>query len=152
MNFTPKFDTSTKASVKKPYESVTMYMTTNLVTFGPEDEIGDVIRTLMEKQISGAPVLNDKRELIGIISEQDCLRVIIDSVYHNHPISKHVVKDYMNKEIITLTVSDDVVSAANMFLKHRFRRFPVVENGVLRGLVSKRDILAAAHKMQTTTW
>ncbi len=152
MNFTPNFDTSTKDSTKKSYESVTKYMTTNLVTFTPEDEIGDVIRTLMEKRISGAPVLSETRELIGIISEQDCLRVIIDSVYHNQPIGKHLVKEYMNKEIITLKVEDDVLHAANMFLQHRFRRFPVVENGKLRGLVSKRDILAAAHKLQTTTW
>lgn len=152
MNFTPNFDAPTNEATKTPYESITKYMTTNLVTFKPEDEIGDVIETLMEKQISGAPVLNEKRELIGIISEQDCLRVIIDSVYHNHPISKHRVKEYMNKKIITLKVEDDVVHAANMFLQHRFRRFPVTENGKLRGLVSKRDILAAAHKLQTTTW
>lgn len=152
MNFTPNFDTTAKDEKKGSYEPVTKYMSTELVTFQPDDAIGDVINTLMKKQISGAPVLDENRALVGIISEQDCLRVLIDSVYHNHPISKQRVRDYMNKNIITLKVDDDVVQAANMFLKHRFRRFPVTENGILKGLVSKRDILAAAHRMQTTTW
>jgi CBS domain-containing protein len=57
-----------------------------------------VISTLSEHKISGAPVLNERKELIGIISEQDCLRVVIDSAYHNQPISKHLVKDYMQKK------------------------------------------------------
>ena len=151
MNFTPKFD-SKAGSEKENYESVTKYMATDLVTFGPEDEIGTVIAKLNEHQISGAPVLNDKKELIGIISEQDCLRFIIDSVYHNQPISKHLVKDYMQKDIITVPYESDVVDVANMFLKHRFRRFPVVKDGVLKGQVSKRDILRAAMKIKFTTW
>jgi len=148
MNFTPKMD-----QVKtKTYESVTRYMATDLVTFKPEDEIGYVIETLMSRKISGAPVLNDKRELIGTISEQDCLRVIIDSVYYNQPLSKHLVKEYMTTELVTVDVSEDVVDVANKFLTYRFRRFPVVENGILRGQISKRDILRAAKSLKFTTW
>jgi CBS domain-containing protein len=87
-----------------------------------------------------------------MISEQDCLRVIIDSVYHNQPISKHLVKDYMAKEIVSIPIDADVVDVANMFLKFRHRRFPVVDKGVLKGQVSKRDILRAANAMKITTW
>jgi CBS domain-containing protein len=152
MNFTPKFDNTATESAKHRYEPVTNYMATNLITFKPDDEIGEVISQLNDHQISGAPVLNDRKELVGIISEQDCLRVIIDSVYHNQPISKHLVKDYMQKNLITISVDADVVETANMFLKHRFRRFPVVKDGVLKGQVSKRDILRAALKIKITTW
>jgi CBS domain-containing protein len=127
-------------------------MATNLITFNPDDEIGDVISKLNDHQISGAPVLNERKELIGIISEQDCLRVVIDSAYHNQPISKHLVKDYMQKDLITISYDADVVEAANMFLKHRFRRFPVVKEGILKGQISKRDILRAALKVKFTTW
>lgn len=137
---------------EKKYEPVTNYMATDLITFKPDDEIGEVISKLNDNQISGAPVLNERKELIGIISEQDCLRVVIDSAYHNQPISKHYVKDYMQKNIITISHDADVVEAANMFLKHRFRRFPVVKDGILKGQVSKRDILRAALKVKFTTW
>ena len=134
------------------YEPVTKYMATNLITFKPDDEIGTVISKMNDHQISGAPVLNERKELIGIISQQDCLRVVIDSAYHNQPISKHLVKDYMHKDLITVSEDEDVVEVANMFLKHRFGRFPVVKDGVLRGQVSKRDILRAALKVKFTTW
>lgn len=152
MNFTPKFDIAAMEPAKKGYEPVTNYMAKDLVTFKPEDEIGEVILKFEEYKISGAPVLNERKELIGIISEQDCLRVILDSVYHNQEISKHLVKDYMHKDIITVSYDDDVVDVANKFLKHPFGRFPVVKDGILKGQVSKRDILRAALKIQFTTW
>ena len=152
MNFTPSFDKSAAEKKGKGFEPVTKYMATDLITFHPDQEIGEVIQSLMKNKISGAPVLNDKKELVGMISEQDCLRVIIDSVYHNQPISKHLVKDYMAKEIVSVPIDADVVDVADMFLKYRHRRFPVVDKGVLKGQVSKRDILRAANAMTITTW
>ena len=152
MNFTPRFDTEAMGTAKKGYEPVTNYMAKHLVTFKPEDEIGTVIHKLNDHKISGAPVLNESEELIGIISQQDCLRVVLDSIYHNQPVSKHFVKDYMQKDIISVDYDADVVDVANMFLKHRFGRFPVVKDGILKGQVSKRDILKAALKIQFTTW
>jgi len=151
MNFTPKFESPT-IDEKSKYEPVTKYMATNLITFRPDDEIGAVIAKMNDHQISGAPVLNERKELIGIISELDCLRVVIDSAYHNQPISKHLVKDYMQKNLITVSVDADVVEVADKFLKHRFGRFPVIKDGVLKGQVSKRDILRAALKVKFTTW
>ena len=87
MNFTPKFDAAATDTAKKGYEPVTKYMAKHLITFKPEDEIGTVIHQLNDHQISGAPVLNEHGELIGIISQQDCLRVVMDSVYHNQPVT-----------------------------------------------------------------
>lgn len=152
MNFTPKFDTDAMGTAKKGYEPVTNYMAKHLVTFKPDDEIGFVINQLNHHKISGAPVLNDREELVGLIAEQDCLRVVLDSVYHNQPVSKQVVGDYMQKDIISVSYEADVVDVANMFLKHQFGRFPVVKDGKLKGQVSKRDILRAALKIQFTTW
>lgn len=152
MNFTPSFDKSAREKSGKTFEPVTKYMATDLITFRPDQEIGEVIQSLMKNKISGAPVLNEKKELVGMISEQDCLRVIIDSVYHNQPISKQLVRDYMAKDIIAVPIDADVVDVADMFLKYRHRRFPVIENGVLKGQVSKRDILRAASALKFTTW
>lgn len=148
MNFTPKFD----PVKERQFEPVTKYMVTDLVTFKADDEIGHVIETLMNRRISGAPVMNEHRELIGMISEQDCLRVLIDSVYYNQPMSKHLVKDYMTTNVITVDVREDIVDVANKFLTLKFRRFPVVENGIVRGQVSKRDILRAAKNLKFPTW
>lgn len=49
-----------------------------MITFRPDQEINEVIDIIIEKRISGAPVLDENRKLVGIISEKDCLRIIVD--------------------------------------------------------------------------
>lgn len=157
MNFKPnlvkKGANEGKDARRAQYEPITKYMATDLVTFKPGTEIIEVITTMLDRKISGAPVLNENKELVGLISEKDCLKVMIDSVYHNHPISKSIVANYMTKNPVTISVESDVVDAANEFLKNNFKRFPVVdEKGRLVGQVSRRDILRAIKAMNITTW
>ena len=157
MNFKPKLvkkgGSESKIGTKSNYEPVTKYMTTDLITFTPETDIIKAIDTMIEHQISGAPVLNENMELIGMISEKDCITVIIDSVYHNQPISTSKVSKYMTTNLKTVSVEADVVDVANEFLKKNYKRFPVIdEKGRLVGQVSRRDILRAVKAMDVTTW
>jgi CBS domain-containing protein len=57
------------------YESISKYMAKaqDLFTFSPDMEIAKAIDIMLDKKISGGPVLNDKRELVGMLSEKDCL-------------------------------------------------------------------------------
>lgn len=152
MNFKPHF--KTKGEDKSTYDSVLKYMVkaSDLVTFKPDQNIFDAIDIMIEKRISGAPVLDEHRKLIGIISEKDCLRIIVDQAYHNLPIQSRTVSDYMTAKVKTLPHDSDVVAAANEFLNTPIRRLPIVENGVLIGQVSRRDILRAAKDIKPTTW
>jgi len=157
MNFKPKLvrkrDSEAKVGNVSNYEPVTKYMTTDLITFNPETDIIKAIDSMIENQISGAPVLNENKELVGMISEKDCITVIIDSVYHNQPISASKVSKYMTTNIKTVSVEADVVDVASEFLKKNYKRFPVIdEKGRLVGQVSRRDILRAVKAMDITTW
>ena len=69
------------------YESVEKYMVRlkDLITFHPNQDINEVIDIIIAKKISGAPVLDESGILVGIISEKDCLRIIVDQAYHNLP-------------------------------------------------------------------
>ena len=96
--------------------------------------------------------MDENRKLVGMISEKDCLRIIIDRAYHNLPIRSRKVSEYMTKAVRTMPPEKDVVSAANEFLIVPVRRMPVVEDGVLLGQISRRDILRAAKNIDTTTW
>lgn len=157
MNFKPKLvrkgGSGSKVGTTTNYEPVTKYMTTDLITFTPETDIIKAIDSMIEHQISGAPVLNENKELVGMISEKDCITVIIDSVYHNQPISTSKVAKYMTTNLKTVSVEADVVDVASEFLKKNYKRFPVIdEKGRLVGQVSRRDILKAVKAMNITTW
>ena len=63
-------------------------MSRDLITFKPEQMIEDVIQSLIKNKISGGPVVNDKNELVGMISEGDCLKQISESRYYNMPMEQ----------------------------------------------------------------
>lgn len=127
---------------------VSDYMTRNITAFHPEQSIIEVIQILLAKDISGGPVVNDDNELVGIISEGDCLKEISDCRYHNYPMENIRVKDHMIKRVDTIDGNMNVLDAANKFLETRHRRFPIVENGRLVGLISQRDVLNAAIRLK----
>lgn len=155
MNFKPEIKSKEQLSAGLPkYESIVKYMVQqhNLVTVRPDQSINEVINIFIEKRISGAPVLDENRKLVGIISERDCLRIIVDQAYHNQPHSEPKVSDYMTRDVKTMSPENNVVEAATEFLNSPIRRMPVVENGVLLGQVSRIDILRAAKSISPTTW
>ncbi len=155
MNFKPNFKTKEELSADQPkYELVTQYMVgvNDFITFRPDQTIEEAIEIIIDKRISGAPVLDESGKLVGMLSEKDCLRIIVDQAYHNLPIDSKKVSDYMTADVKTVSPDSDVVAAANQFLHTPIRRMPIVENGVLKGQISRRDILRAAKNFKATTW
>ncbi|MCB0599979.1 MAG: CBS domain-containing protein [Saprospiraceae bacterium] len=136
-----------------PADSVTKYMATNLITFKPETDIMEAINTLLDKRITGAPVLNQRNEVVGMIDDKDCLHILVDSVYHNQPVHKHTVGDYMTDVMRKITDDADIVDAANIFLSTKFKRLIVTDKaGRLKGQISRRDILRAIKDLDGSTW
>lgn len=131
---------------------VSDYMTRNLITFKPEQSIIEVVEVLVKKGISGGPVINDNNELVGIISEGDCLKELSDARYHNHPMEDVKVELHMIKNVETIDGEMNVLDAANKFLESKHRRFPILENGKLAGQISQSDILRAALELKGQTW
>lgn len=117
------------------------YMTTSLINIQSEQQVYDAIKTLLNNRISGAPVVDKNGKLVGVLSEKDCLRIFANGSFHNLPAS--IVDDYMSKIVTTVNAETDVFTAADIFLKHTFRRLPVMEGDNLIGIVSRRDILKA---------
>lgn len=132
--------------------TVSDYMSRNLITFKPKQSVLEVMNTLIKMKISGGPVVNEKNELIGIISEGDCMKQISESRYYNQPMDNIMVEDHMAKNIDTIDGNMNVFDAANKFLESKHRRFPIVENGKLVGQISQRDVLKAALKLKGHTW
>lgn len=141
---------------KQPEEEVPLrvrdYMTRKLITFRPDQSVEEVIEELIRYKISGGPVVNEKKELVGIISEGDCIRHISESRYHNLPSENRKVEQHMAKEVETIDGDMNIFDAANKFLNDRRRRFPIVDDGVLVGQISQKDILKATLKLKSQNW
>ncbi|MGI9547297.1 MAG: CBS domain-containing protein [Flavobacteriaceae bacterium] len=142
---------------KKPQDEevplrVRDYMTQKLITFNPEQSVEEVIEKLIRHKISGGPVVNEKNELVGIISEGDCIRHISESRYHNLPGENRKVEQHMAKEVETIDGDMNIFDAANKFLNDRRRRFPIVEEGILIGQISQKDILKATLELKSQNW
>ncbi len=128
------------------------FMSTELITFKPDQKVINVVEMLIKYKISGGPVVNDRNELVGIISEGDCLKQISESRYYNMPMEDDIVEQRMIKNVQTIDGNMNVFDAANVFLESKHRRFPIIDNGKLVGQISQKDILKAALKLNGQKW
>jgi CBS domain-containing protein len=111
-------------------------MTRDVIPVHPDDTIEQAIRSLVDNRISGAPVVNDAGELVGVISEYQLLEIAYDP-----NIKRSKVRDFMTKDLLTVNANALLTTVATLFVSHRIRRVPVLENGKLVGIISRRDIL-----------
>lgn len=131
---------------------VSDFMTRDLITFKPTQSVEDVVNALIKHKISGGPVINENNELIGIISEGDCIRQISDSRYHNMPMDNNSIEKHMAINVETIDGNLNIFDAAKQFLDSKRRRFPIVQDGKLVGQISQKDILIAAMQLKQQNW
>ncbi|MGY8870446.1 MAG: CBS domain-containing protein [Pseudomonadales bacterium] len=121
------------------------YMATGLVTFHPETDLFEAINSLLRYKISGAPVTNGQGELIGLISEVDCLKAILTLTYHEEEVGGSVA-DCMTKNVETINYDANIIEVAKIFIDKGRRRLPVTRDGKLVGQISRSDILRAVEE------
>ncbi|MEH0157063.1 CBS domain-containing protein [Limibacter armeniacum] len=150
MNFTPKFEEP--ADTRFEYPPITDYMTKEVITFHPHQSIKEAMESMLDNQISGAPVVDDSANIVGMLSETDCLHILLENAYNNLPQRGQLVEDYMSQSVTTISADKNVVDVAYMFLNSKFRRYPVVDKGRLIGQVSRKDIMKAALNFKSERW
>lgn len=117
------------------------YMSTDLVTFTPDTDIHRAIRSLLEHEISGAPVVDEAGGLVGVLAIKDCLKIAFSTSYHRQAGGR--VSEFMSRDVETIDADTDIVEVAETFLKSRYRRFPVMAGDRLVGQISRYDVLKA---------
>ena len=124
--------------------AVREFMDTYVDTLSPDTDIMEAVNFLLQKRITGAPVTNSKGELLGMLTERDCLKLLtLGDVDQAARTGK--VKDFMTSQVQTIPPDMDIYYAAGLFLNVPFRRFPVVEKGRIVGAITRFDILRAVH-------
>jgi CBS domain-containing protein len=128
-------------------------MTRDVVTIGPEADLRDVARVLVDSDISGIPVCGARRELLGIISEGDIVlkeggptksrRRFGRTDGSDRKADATKVGDAMTSPVVTISPYASVAEAARMMAELGIKRLPVMRNGALVGIVSRTDLVRA---------
>jgi CBS domain-containing protein len=138
-------------------------MTPDPVTVGPETSVTDVAKIMVDRSIGGLPVLDDSGELVGIVTESDLIVQDTDvqfpsfvsflSGYVFVPGSIHkfeekfrkavasTVGDVMTEDLVTVDAADTAEHAATLMTRRKLKRFPVLKDGALVGILTMADIV-----------
>ena len=117
------------------------YMTRELVTVEPLTEITQAVRIMVDRDISGVLVVEGADNLVGILTERDCIAVASSAGYYDEwggPVSK-----FMSSPVEGVLADDNLVDIAVRMTNSPYRRYPVFEEGKLIGLISRRDVMKA---------
>ena len=123
-----------------------------LIYFTPKQTVLEVMSILVKHDISGGPVLNEDNELLGMISEGDCMKKIANSRYYNLPVHDQLVEKYMDIYVDTIEEETNIFDVANLFCTAKRNRFPVVKYGKVIGQISRGDVLKAALEIKPQHW
>ncbi len=129
---------------------VSDYMTDYVMTFAPDTDLFKAIGTMLDRKISGAPVVNSDGVVVGTLSEWDCLQRILQGSYYEEVGGK--VGDYMKTDFLTIGPNDDIVDVADSMTKQNWHRsIPVLDGGKLVGILSCPDILKVIYDFDVHT-
>ena len=125
--------------------AVSEFMDRYVQTVSPDTDIMEAVDFLLEKRVTGALVADSKGELVGILTEYDCLRLLTHGDKRQQA-PRGKVRDFMTSDVKAIPPSMDIYYCAGLFMNVPFRRFPVVQNGRIVGAVTRFDLLRAVRR------
>ena len=136
-------------------------MSTKVVTVSPSTTVRDIAGLMVEKHVSGLPVLSDSGTLVGMVSEGDLLRrpELGTQKHRRRWVSffsgvdeqareftkTHALRagDVMTEQVIHVSEQTPLGDVVGLMEKHNIKRLPVLSDGKLVGIVSRADLLRA---------
>lgn len=109
----------------------------------PESSVAEAVARLYEAAVGALLVCDESGRIQGIVSERDIVRALNT---HGAPTLGHPVADVMTRHVATCTPEETVASAMAAMTRGRFRHLPVLDKGVVVGLVSIGDLVK--HRVQ----
>jgi CBS domain-containing protein len=118
-------------------------MTTDVITITPEATLEDAVNTLLSNKISGMPVCDKEKRVVGVLSERDLLNFIFSGNFKTTR-----VKEAMSTKVTSFPPDADIDKISLVMGEKQIRRVPIIENGRLVGVISRRSILRTVLKDQ----
>jgi len=120
-------------------------MSSHVMTVTADATLDHVVQFLMKNELSNAPVVSHEADgrarLVGFISERDCLAALTQESFYGSPAPVETAGSIMRGSPICVTPENDLFSIASIFINHPYRHLPVTEDGILLGIISRRDVL-----------
>jgi CBS domain-containing protein len=111
-------------------------MTFGLRTVSRSSPVYVAMEAIATGNITGLPVVDDSKKLLGIVSEKDLLKLLCD------PKAKPgLVADFMTRDVVSFDWDDSLFEICHCLINNNFRRVPILEKGILKGIISRRDII-----------
>lgn len=141
----------------------------DVISLTPEMTLFDAAKVLRESDISGAPVVDETKQVIGVISQSDLLRYSIEAeysscfqadFYHEVPFLNDVkffsgssmntskVNEIMSPYVITASPEDSISEIARSLREHRFHRLIITKENKLAGIISTLDLLKVLEDLE----
>ena len=117
-------------------------MTKRVICINKDTPIFEAIRLMADNNITGIPVVEDDLSLVGMLSEQDVLRL-----FHTYDDEKdRTVNDFMTQPAIHFEENEPLLDVCYCLRDNSIRRVPVTSNGKVSGVISRSDILTCIIK------
>ncbi|EHH2448426.1 TPA: CBS domain-containing protein [Vibrio vulnificus] len=117
------------------------YMTLQAVTFTVDMSLSAALNKVMKSVVMGGPVINEKEEVIGFLSEQDLLDKLVKASYHCQ--DSYTVGECMHSDVLSVSSDMSIIELADMMKVGKPKMYPVVDNKKLVGVITRRDVLNA---------
>lgn len=117
------------------------YMSGSKITFTPDMDVLAAIHQLIEFKLSGAPVIDHHGNLIGFLSEKDCMKVALNAAYQGEAGGR--VADFMHQGVEIVDVETSIIEVAEKFLETAYKCLPVIKDNRIVGSITRQNILKA---------
>lgn len=121
--------------------SIREIMSKDVVTLKPDMDVLQAVHVLLKHGISGAPVVDAGGELMGMLTERDCMKVALDAAFHQQ--SGGTVADFMVRDVEVVSAEETIITTARRFYDATYLRYPVVDGTGLVGVISRSDVMRA---------
>ncbi len=117
------------------------YMDRNPHAILVNSSIRDVVAFLMKEKVTGVPVIDSDNNLVGFVSEQDCIKQMLNDAFYCE--ESNPVSSVMKPNVKTVSPDTSIVEVAEAMSKGPPKNYPVCQDGKLIGLISRSLILKA---------
>jgi len=121
--------------------TVSTIMSASLVTLQTDMDVMEAVQILADRGIPGAPVVDQVGNLVGLLSEKDCLEAVLKASYYDEWGGN--VSEYMQTNVCTIDAATSIIDAARLFIETSLRGFPVISDNRIVGQLNRSDLLKA---------